>query len=269
MEWLTIVLALAVTGLIAGVLAGLLGVGGGIVIVPVLFFVFQAIGVSSDSAMLIATGTSLVIIIATSISSIRAHHAKGNVDLALVRLWWPFIVLGALGGVLLSTHIGGKFASVVFGCTAILVACNMLFRASSAPLLAQLPGKSFQAILAVVIGGISVIMGIGGGTLGVPLLTACNLPAHRAVGTAAAFGFIIAVPGASLLLLLASTPVDAPRGTYGFINLIGVALIMPLSVVMAPVGVKLGSLINGTTLKRIFALFLVLSGLRMMMQALA
>jgi uncharacterized membrane protein YfcA len=265
---LPIIFALVATGIIAGILAGLLGVGGGIVIVPVLFIIFQILGLSTASAMSIATGTSLLIIVATSISSIRSHHKKSNADIELLALWSPFIVFGVIMGALISTQIGGLFASGVFGVVAILVALNMLFRARKAALWSSLPSKFIQGTLATIVGTISVVMGIGGGTLGVPLLTAFNYPTHKAVGTSAAFGFIISVPGTLLMFLLANTPDDAAAGTYGFINFIAVALIMPLSVIAAPVGVYLGSKIDDVMLKRLFAVFLCLSGSRMVYQSL-
>ncbi len=266
--WLPIILALACTGVISGVLAGLLGVGGGIVIVPVLFFIFQFVGISSSSSMSIATGTSLLVIIATSVSSIRAHHKKGNVDTSLLKFWAPFIVIGALLGGVLSAEVGGLFASAVFGVVAILAALNMLFRANATAVVKSLPNKIVQACLGFLNGTVSVIMGIGGGTLGVPILTACNFPAHRAVGTSAAFGFLIAVPGALYILFFANTPSDAPIGTLGFINFLGFAFIVPLSVLAAPLGVKIGSRIDDVLLKRLFAIFLCLSGSRMIYQAL-
>lgn len=267
--WLPIALGLIFTGCISGVLAGLLGIGGGIVIVPILFLVLQFVGVSASSAMSIATGTSLVIIIATSISSVRAHHQKGNTDLSLLKLWAPFIVFGAIVGAALSSRLGGVFASVVFGLISILVAMNMLIRANAKALYSQLPHKALQMFYGFITGVISVVMGIGGGALGVPILSAYNFPTHRAVGTSAAFGLIIAVPGVLFTLLLAPKLADAPVGTFGYINIIGVALIMPLSVLMAPLGVYLGSKLNGAMLKRVFALFLCISGIRMLFQALA
>lgn len=267
-EWLPILLALVTCGIVAGLLAGLLGVGGGIVIVPVLYFIFQLLGISSQTAILIATGTSLLIIVPTSVSSIRAHHKKGNVDFFLVKLWAPFIILGVIAGAIFSTSVKGVMATSVFGGVAILVALNMLLRAKSAPLFLHLPNKITQALIASVIGAISVIMGIGGGTLGVPTLSAYNTPAHKAVGTAAAFGLIIAVPGALLMLVLGTTPSDAPPGTFGFVNLYGFIIIVPLTVLMAPLGVKLGSRLNGVMLKRLFALFLIMSGIRMLYQSL-
>ena len=267
-EWIPILLALTVTGAIAGLLAGLLGVGGGIVIVPVLFFIFQLLGISPATAMSVAAGTSLLTIIPTSISSIRSHHKRGNVDFSIVKRWGPMIVLGAIAGVFFAGYAGGEIASIIFACIAIVFALHMLFRAQSKPLFIQLPAKIWQAIIASVIGLISVIMGIGGGTLGVPTLTAYNTPTHRAVGTAAVFGLLIALPGATLMLLLGDKPADAPVGTYGLVNLIGFAVIVPLTVAMAPVGVRLGSVVNGVLLKRIFAVFLCASGVRMILQAL-
>lgn len=266
MEWLPIVLALVATGAIAGLLAGLLGVGGGIVIVPVLFFIFQLLGISAVTAMPVAVGTSLLTIVPTSLSSIRSHWRKGNVDFAIVKFWAPFIALGTLLGVVIATKAGGGIASLLFGVVAVLVAMNMLFRAGAAPLLQEMPRKIWQGVLAAVIGLISVIMGIGGGTLGVPFLSACNVQTHRAVGTAAVFGLVIAVPGA-LVMLTGTTPMDAPVGTIGLVNLLGFAVIVPLTVIMAPVGVGLGARLNGVLLKRIFAVFLCISGARMIYQS--
>ncbi len=266
-QWLPVISALVATGIVAGLLAGLIGVGGGIVIVPVLFFVFQGLGISTATAMSVATGTSLLIIVATSLSSVRAHHRRGNVDLDILKDWAPFVALGVLGGVLLATRGGGVLATGIFGAVALLVAVNMLLRADAAALAQSLPGRLAQRGMASLIGLLSSVMGIGAGTLGVPLLTAFNTPAHRAVGTAAALGFVIALPGALLMLLLAETPTDAPRATYGFINLPGFALIVPLSVALAPVGVWLGSRLNGAALKRLFAVFLFFSGARMIYQA--
>ena len=267
LEWLPIIVALMLTGVISGVLAGLLGVGGGIVNVPVLYFIFQSLGVSAASAMSIATATSLLIIIPTSISSIRSHHKRGNIDTGVIRFWWIFIVLGAALGAAFATRAGGVVAAIIFGTVAMGIALNMFFRANRSAMMKVFPHKSLQAGIAAVIGFISVVMGIGGGTLGVPSLSAFNLPAHKAVGTAAVFGFIIAVPGALLLLLFGVKPADAPLGTFGLINFIGFALIVPLSVAMAPAGVWLGAKLNDSLLKKSFAVFLFVSGARMIYQA--
>lgn len=266
-QWLPTIIAMLVTGAFAGLLAGLLGVGGGIVIVPVLYFVLQAAGVSPATAMLVATATSLLTIVPTSISSIRAHHKRDNVDWLLVKRWWPFMLIGVVLGSTLALNAKGTAASAIFGVVAILVSANMLFRAKAAPVAPQLPGIKGQGIMAGLIGFFSVIMGIGGGTIGVPLLTACNYFPHRAVGTASVFGLLIALPG-SIAMLFARTPSDAPEGMIGMVNLPGFLCIVPLTVLLAPVGTWIGSRLDSVMLKRVFAIFLLISGGRMLMQVL-
>lgn len=259
-------LALVATGVFAGILAGMLGVGGGIVIVPVLFFLFQSFGVSAESAMLVATATSLATIIPTSISSIRSHNAKGNVDFDLLKRWSVFIFAGVLVGSWLVTQVDGRYLTILFGVVATLSALNMLFRTGKSAVYQQLPNKIGQSIMGSAIGFFSAMVGIGGGTLSVPLLTLYNYPAHKAVGTAAAIGLIISLPGAITMLVLGNTPVDAPAGTYGFVNLIGFVCIVPLTVLFAPVGASLASKMNATKLKRVFAVVLLITGLRMLTQ---
>jgi uncharacterized membrane protein YfcA len=265
-EWLPALLALAGTGALAGVMAGLLGVGGGIVIVPVLYHLLQLAGVGPGSAALMATGTSLATIVPTSLSSLRAHHRRGNVDWALLRRWTPWMVAGVLIGGLVATRAGGGTVALVFGFVALAVAANLLFRADAAPLAPDLPAAPVQGLLAGAVGFVSVLMGIGGGTLGVPILTAFGRAAHRAVGTAAAFGLVIAVPGALTMLLGGRAPADALPGTVGYVNLPGFALIVPLTVLCAPLGVRVGAALEGRRLKQVFAVFLILSGLRMISQ---
>lgn len=261
------VLALVGTGVFAGVLAGLLGVGGGIVIVPVLYFLLQNFGVSPHSAMLIATATSLATIIPTSISSIRAHHQKGNVDIVLLKAWGWLILFGVLLGSSVVTLIGGQWLSALFGIVASLSALNMLFRTGQSSIRQSLPGRFGQGIMASSIGFFSSMVGIGGGTLSVPMLTACNYPAHKAVGSAAAIGLIISLPAALTMLILGQTPADAPYGTIGLVNLPGFICIVPLTVLFAPLGAKLASVMDANLLKKIFAVVLLITGLRMLIQS--
>jgi uncharacterized membrane protein YfcA len=260
------ILAMVATGAFAGVLAGLLGVGGGIVIVPVLFFLFQGFGVSPESAMVIATATSLATIVPTSISSIRSHNRKGNVDFALIKRWAGFILIGVLVGSWLVTRVDGKLLTVLFGVIATLAALNMLLRTGKTALYDQLPGKVGQTAMGTSIGFFSSMVGIGGGTLTVPMLTLYNYPAHKAVGTAAAIGLIISLPGALTMLILGTTPADAPVGTYGLVNLIGFVCIVPLTVLFAPVGATLANKLDATKLKKVFAVVLLITGLRMLLQ---
>ncbi len=259
-------LALVATGIFAGILAGLLGVGGGIVIVPVLFFLFQSFGGSPESAMLVATATSLATIVPTSISSIRSHHHKGNVDFELLKRWALFIFIGVLAGSWLVTRVEGTLLTLLFGVIATLSALNMLLRTNKPALFQQLPNSTGQSLMATLIGFFSAMVGIGGGTISVPLLSIYNYPTHKAVGTAAAIGLIISLPGALTMLAIGTTPVDAPVGTFGLVNVIAFACIVPLTVLFAPVGATLAAKLDAGKLKKIFAVVLLITGVRMLGQ---
>lgn len=259
-------LALVATGIFAGILAGLLGVGGGIVIVPVLFFLFQGFGVSAESAMLVATATSLATIVPTSISSIRSHKQKGNVDFELLKAWAGYILAGVLAGSWLVTRVEGTILAMLFGVIATLSALNMLLRTGKSAVFEQLPGCRGQTVMSTSIGFFSTAVGIGGGTISVPLLTLYNYPVHKAVGTAAAIGLIISLPGALTMLVIGSTPTDAPAGTFGLVNLMAFACIVPLSVLFAPLGATLAAKLDAAKLKKVFAVILLFTGLRMLAQ---
>lgn len=261
------IFAMMGTGVVAGILAGLLGVGGGIVIVPVLYFLFQALGVSAESAMVVATATSLATIVPTSISSIRAHHAKGNVDFALLKSWGLFILIGVLLGSYAVTQVNGQWLTILFGVIASLSAINMLIGGKKS-LFNGLPGRIGQWLIATCIGLFSSMVGIGGGTLTVPTLTFCNYPAHKAVGTAAAVGLIISLPAALTLLTVGTSPADAPAFTVGLVNLIGFCAIVPLTVLFAPVGASLANKLDAGKLKKVFAVILIITGVRMLAQSL-
>jgi uncharacterized membrane protein YfcA len=258
--------ALVATGVFAGILAGLLGVGGGIVIVPVLFFLFQSFGVSPGSAMLVSTATSLATIVPTSVSSIRSHNKKGNVDFDLLKRWAIFILMGVLLGSWLVTLVEGTMLTMLFGVIAVLSALNMLFRTGKSALYQKLPNATGQTVMGASIGFFSSMVGIGGGTISVPLLTLYNYPAHKAIGTAAAIGLIISLPGALTMLTFASTPTDAPAGTLGLVNLFAFTCIVPLTVLFAPIGASLAAKLDAVKLKKIFAFVLLFTGLRMLAQ---
>jgi len=257
-------IGLIITGIFAGILAGLLGVGGGIVIVPVLFFLFQSYGVSAESAMPIATATSLATIVFTSISSFRSHKQKGNVDFKLLKRWAGLIFVGVLIGSYLVTCVDGTWLTILFGVIATLSALNMLLRTGKSALFQKLPGKTGQTAMGVCIGLFSSMVGIGGGTISVPLLTIYNYPTHKAVGTASAIGMIIAIPSALIMLTFGSTPSDAPVGTFGLVNIIGFLCIVPLTVCFAPVGAAIATKLDAKKLKKVFAVVLLITGIRML-----
>ncbi len=262
-------LALVATGIVGGILAGLLGVGGGIIIVPVMFMLLQGSGLDASAAMAIATSTSLLTIVPTSLSSAWAHHKRGNVDFVLIKRWLVPMLGGVVIAALVTTSSGGSGLGIIFGCIAMLVAANMALRAGSPPLWPALPALPLQALLAALVGFFSVLMGVGAGTLGVPTMTSFNVPPHRAVGTAALFGLVIALPSSLILLLTATTPVSAPVGTVGLVNLPAMLLILPGTTLLAPYGVRLGAALDGRRLKQVFAGFLAIVGVRMVWQSLA
>jgi len=259
-------LALVATGVFAGILAGLLGVGGGIVIVPVLFFLFQSFGASPESAMLVATATSLATIVPTSISSICSHNQKGNVDFDLLKSWAVFILIGVLIGSWLVTRIEGSVLTILFGVIAVLSALNMLLRAGKTALYQKLPNTAGQKAMGASIGFFSSMVGIGGGTMSVPMLTLYSYPTHKAIGTSAAIGLFISLPATLTMLIFGSTPTDAPSGTFGLVNLFGFLCIVPLTVLFAPLGASLATKLDAIKLKKIFAFVLLFTGLRMLAQ---
>lgn len=261
--WLMLVLLLA-TGIFAGVLAGLLGVGGGIVIVPILYHLFGGFGIEPALAMPLAVGTSLSTIVLTSMVSARKHYAKGGVDTALVRRWmWPVLVGVAIGS-LAPWVLDGERVKTVFGVMLVVVSLHML--ASSRwdlALLRGLPPHPVQVSLAVAVGGLSTLLGIGGGTLMVPLLTLFSFSIHRAVSTASVFGLIISIP-ATLAYVLGGWDVrDLPPLSTGYVNWVAFAILVPMTMWFAPLGVRLAYRLNVPQLKRAFAVFLCVVGLKM------
>lgn len=267
-EWsglMDILPLLVVTGMGAGLLAGLLGVGGGIVIVPVLFFVFQTQEMSSVDAMKLAIGTSLMAIVPTAMSSVLAHHRKGNVQWALLRDWTPWMLLGVLMGVTLLVNVTSHLFTVLFAVIASWVAWRMFWGKTTAA--AQMPAPWIQRVAATATGSLSVMVGIGGGTIGVALLTRFGVAIHQAVGTAATFGLIIALPGALVLLVVPSTFASpVPAGTWHAVNWLALICIVPLTVLFAPLGVKLGQMMNPALLKKVFAAVLLITSIRMFLQ---
>jgi uncharacterized protein len=267
-ELLPLIAILAISGVVAGFVAGLLGVGGGIVTVPVLEYLLRFAGVPEEWRMHIAVATSLAAIIPTSISSARTHHGKGAVDWELARGWGAPIVLGALAGSVLASHAPLAVLAGLFGSVALLIALKMLLPLDHLRAAQAVPRGVGGGLLAALIGGISAMMGIGGGTLTVPTLNLCGYPIHRAVGTAAFFGIFISIPG-TISYLLARPPVDLPWATVGFVSLVGLAIIAPGSMLTATLGARVAHTLSRRRLSQAFGLFLLLVGTRMVYRALA
>ncbi|WP_082143786.1 sulfite exporter TauE/SafE family protein [Nitratireductor soli] len=259
-----LVAGMAVTGMIGGVLAGLLGVGGGIVIVPVLFWVLHTFNIAPEHASHLAVATSLATIIPTSISSMRSHAKRGTVDRDLLRLWGPAVFIGALVGGGLAKVVSGEHLRLIFGVVGILVAINMALPKTLVLSEALPVSKWINRAIAWVIGVISSLMGIGGGTLSVPTLSAFSFPAHRAVGTASAMGLLIAIPGVAGFIYAGLDVEGLPPGSLGYVSLPAAAIIAPVSYLFAPLGAHLAHALDAKNLKRVFALFLALTAIRML-----
>ncbi len=257
-------LGLIIAGVVGGLIAGMLGVGGGIVIVPVLYHVFSALGFDETVRMHLAIGTSLATIIPTSISSLRAHAKRGAVDWALLRSWVIPMIVGVGLGTWLARMASGNTLALIFACVAIPVAINMALGKESWRLANGLPRGPGGWTLAGSIGTVSTLMGIGGGTLGVPIMTLCNYPIHRAVATAAGFGVIISIPAAIGLALAGWGAHNLPPFSVGYVNLLGFALIAPVSVFMAPVGASMAHMMDKKRLKLVFAAFIAVTAARML-----
>lgn len=262
--WLTsMALALVMTGVVAGVLAGMLGVGGGIVIVPVLYHVFTLMGLDESVRMHVAVGTSLATIVPTSIMSARAHRRRGSLNSAILARLVPPVVVGVLVGAILSGFVSGKVLTAVFASVALLVALNMAIRREDVALRDGLPGRVGTSVVGVSIGSLSTLMGIGGGTLSVPILHALRTPMHVAVGTGAALGMVISLPGAIAFVINGlGVPHRSPT-SVGYVDLLGVALIVPATMLTTQWGARLAHASDARLLRRLFALFLALTSARM------
>ncbi|MAX31555.1 MAG: hypothetical protein CME72_00605 [Halomonadaceae bacterium] len=259
---LGLIAALLATGAVAGVMAGLLGVGGGIVIVPVLFHLFSLLGVDEGVRMHLAVGTSLATIIPTSIMSARAHHRKGSLDARVIKRLIPGVVVGVLLGGIASQFLSSEALTGLFATIALLVAANM-FRRNTRIIRDGMPGPLGSSLIGAVIGGISTLMGIGGGTLSVPTLSALNTPIRVAVGTGAALGLVISIPGTLSFMFSGLGEPDRLPGSIGYVNLLGFAAIVPMTMLCAPLGARLAHAIDPALLKRLFAVFLLATAVRM------
>ncbi len=254
---------LLAAGVVSGLLAGLFGVGGGAVMVPVLFQLFGVIGVPAELTMQLAVGTSLAVIIPTSIRSFLTHRAKGAVDEELLRAW----ALPVIGGVILGSWIASFAPPAVFKLVFVFVAwvtaAKLGLGKTSWKFAEDIPGEPGRSIIGVVTGLLSALMGIGGGSIVNLVMSFCNRPIHQSVATASGVGVLISIPGALGFMWAGwSRMGELPPLSVGFVSLIGAALIMPTSVYVAPFGAHLAHRLPKRKLEIAFALFLTVMGLR-------
>lgn len=256
-------LAFAGLGAAAGTVAGLLGVGGGVIVVPGLAFLLATDGVPADRLMQVAVGTSLATIVATSLSSIRAHHRRGAVRWPIVARLTPGIVAGAAAGAVIADRLPTRGLAIVFGTFLVLVAIRLALPGQPSPH-RQLPGSAALAACGTGIGTLSSLLGIGGGTMTVPLLTWCNLPLRDAVGTSAAGGLPIAVAGAAGFAVAGWDTPGLPPGATGYVYWPAFVALAPATVLFAPVGARLAHTMPTAMLRRVFAVFVLIVGVRML-----
>ena len=256
----SIVFIFLLTGLVSGFLAGLLGVGGGIIIVPVTYFILLNLNYSSDIVMHIAIASSLGVICFTSISSIRSHIKLKNTNLIIVKKWAAGIVVGSIIGSLSASSISGQSLVILFIILAFLISLNMLFQQNPIIVSKDIPSSNtINFLISSSIGFLSAIIGIGGGSFSVPTLTMFSKKIHEAVGTSAVFGFLIAFPGALTFAITGLDNNGLPLYSVGYINILIVLMISITSVFTAGFGAKISVNIDKLVLRKIFAIFLLLT----------
>ena len=261
-----LVLLLAI-GAFAGVVAGLLGVGGGIILVPAFYFAFSSLGYHHSQLMQIALATSLATIAFTSVRALHSHNKKGAVDWGILKSWAPGIAFGALVGMFATQDLKSASLMQIFGVLGLAVGLYLAFARETWRLGDTMPKGFGLYVTSPVLGFLSVLMGIGGGSFGVPLMTLNGVPIHRAVATSAGFGVIIAVPSV-IGFLFAATPTEGlPPFTVGQVNLVAFVIIVSMTLITAPWGVKLAHSMNPKPLKRVFAFFIMLMALNMLRKA--
>ena len=269
-ELIILVIALGLGGAVTGLLAGVFGVGGGAVLVPILYELFRFIGVPEEVRMPLCVGTSLAIIIPTSIRSFRAHRAKGAVDDSIIKRWAVPVVLGVVAGSLIARYAPAELFKIVFVVVAGVSAIRLLFGKDSWRIAGDIPKGWLMEAYGGLIGVLSSLMGIGGGQLSNLFMTFYGRPIHQAIATSSGLGVLISIPGA-LGYIYAGWPkameypavaaLQQPMA-LGYVSLIGILLVAPLSIWTAPIGARLAHTLSKRKLEIAFGIFLVLVCLR-------
>lgn len=259
---LPLILAMAAAGALTGVLAGLFGIGGGGVLVPILVEFLHIQGVASDVQAHLAIGTSLAIIILTSVRSFQAHLKRGAPDIALLKSWMLVVPGGVVVASFIVAYVSGDVLKIVFATIAAAMAVKMLFDRDAWKLGEDLPGEPARSATGFGIGFISTFMGIGGGNLNNIFMTSFGRPIHQAVATSSGLGMLIAVPGAIGYVLAGWGEPDLPPLSLGYVSLVALVVITPLSMLTAPFGAKLAHSLSKQAMERAFGLFLLVVAAR-------
>ncbi|MFV0431019.1 MAG: sulfite exporter TauE/SafE family protein [Alphaproteobacteria bacterium] len=260
---LLFLVVIIITAMAAGFAAGLLGIGGGMIIVPVLFNVLGFMGYSDDIAYKVSIGTSLATIIVTGFRSAQGHLHHDAVDIPLLRRWATPIIVGSFLGGIITRYISVEYLLIVFVVVIIYAAAN-LWKKETKVIADEMPENWFcYGVFPAIVGFVSTFMGIGGGTLSTPLLAAYGRSIHKSIGTAAAIGVLIAI-SSTIAMIIAGLGVEGrPHFSLGYVNMLIWICFIPITAFMAPLGAKVAHKISPFVLKRIFACFLIVSALRM------
>jgi uncharacterized membrane protein YfcA len=261
-ELASLALALVATGLVAGLLAGIFGVGGGAVTVPVMYQALGALGFSEAVTMHVALGSSLAIIIPTSIRSFQAHKARGAVDMAILKSWLIPMPLAVFAASFVAASVSGAGLRAIFAAIAFVIALRLLFNRQTWRLGDEVPDGAIRALVGGGVGFLSTLMGVGGGVLSNTFMTVYGRPIHQAVATASGVGVLIAVPGTLGYMAAGWGAPGLPPLSIGYVNLLGVAIVMPLSLLMAPLGVRIAHALSKRQLEVAFGIFLMLMSAR-------
>jgi len=262
-ELLVLLAALVGAGVVTGLLAGLFGIGGGTVIVPVLYEVFRLMGVPEEVRMPLCVGTSLAIIVPTSIRSFRGHYAKGVVDLDALKIWALPVIIGVVLSGYMAADAPAWVFKAVFVAVMTLLAVKLLFGRSSWELGADLPGKALMRAYGFAIGTASALIGVGGGALSNLVMSFYRRPIHQAVATSSGLGVIISIPG-MIAYIIGGWPKMAlmPPFSLGYVSLIGAVLMIPTTILAAPLGVRIAHALPQRKLELAFGLYLLFVAIR-------
>ncbi|WCT73813.1 sulfite exporter TauE/SafE family protein [Sphingomonas naphthae] len=257
LPWLLPLIALLAAGLFAGFTAGLFGVGGGFVVVPALVIVLPLLGGSKEAMTHVAIGTSAATIIVTSIRSLRSHAKRGAVEWEVLKTWAPWITGGCVIGVLLASHVDGHVLKLIFATGVALMSLNFILPRMEKVLSENMPGGLPRAAIAGGLGTFSALLGIGGGTIAIMVMTLCGRTIHRAIATASGIGTLIAIPTTLGFAIIGFGEAGLPWGSLGYINVPATVAIASMSLITAPLGVAAAHSLPAKPLKRVFGAYLV------------
>jgi len=267
-DLLLLLAALTAAGLVGGLVAGLFGVGGGTVIVPAVFYAFEVLGVGGEGNLHTAIGTSLLTIVATSWRSLRAHRAHGAVDETVLETWTPWVAAGALVGAAVAGVTSMQGLAIVYGVCLLVVAAQMGLLPERVTLRRDLPEGWGRRVTGTVIGGLSAMMGIGGGSFGGMMMTLCGRPIHQAVATASGFGLAIGTAATLGFVVFGWDAGGRPPLSLGYVNVPGAIVMAVLTTAVAPWGAKLAHSLDRRVLRRAFAVWLLVTAAAVVVKAL-